>query len=160
MGTAVCWWLGSDSWSTMIRMGVSGWMFLLVPAYPGCPGSKAVKRSLLLLLSGTTQVSRYQKGKTSVDFSEARDSEWHGISWAICKSAPSSRQITMPAPYHSVSYRLDALPAAQPTASMHWRQLKTEPVVKHKHIGMKPGIYILFVFDLDGECKFIKKKTL
>jgi len=29
---------------------VSGWMFLLVPAYPGCPGSKAVKRSLLLLL--------------------------------------------------------------------------------------------------------------
>jgi len=25
-------------------------MFLLVPAYPGCPGSKAVKRSLLLLL--------------------------------------------------------------------------------------------------------------
>jgi len=26
-------------------------MFLLVPAYPGCPGSKAVKRSLLLLLS-------------------------------------------------------------------------------------------------------------
>jgi len=111
-------------------------------------------------LSGTTQVSRYQKGKTSVDFSDARDSEWHGISCAICKSAPSSRQITMPAPYHSVSYRLDALPAAQPTASMHWRQLKTEPVVKHKHIGMKPGIYILFVFDLDGECKFIKKKTL
>ena len=35
---------------SMIRMGVSGWMFLLVPAYPGCPGSKAVKRSLLLLL--------------------------------------------------------------------------------------------------------------
>jgi len=25
-------------------------MFLLVPAYPGCPGSKAVKRSLLLLM--------------------------------------------------------------------------------------------------------------
>ena len=26
--------------------------------------------------SGTTQVSRYQKGKTSLDFTEARDSEW------------------------------------------------------------------------------------
>ena len=25
-----------------------------------------------------------------------------GISWAICKSAPSSRQITTPAPHHSV----------------------------------------------------------
>jgi len=44
-----------------------------------------------------------------------------GISWTICKSAPCSRQITMPAPHHSVFYRLDALPAAQPTASNHWR---------------------------------------
>ena len=26
--------------------------------------------------SGTTQVSQYQKGKTSLDFTEARDSEW------------------------------------------------------------------------------------
>ena len=44
-----------------------------------------------------------------------------GISWAICKSAPRSRQITMPAPHYSVFYRPDALPAAQPTASKHWR---------------------------------------
>jgi len=51
--------------------------------------------------SGTTQVSRYQKSKT--------------------KSAPCSRQITMPAPHHSVFYRLDALPATQPTASKQWR---------------------------------------
>ena len=42
-----------------------------------------------------------------------------GISWAICKSAPRSRQITMPAPRHSVFYRPNALPAAQPTASKH-----------------------------------------
>ena len=27
-------------------------------------------------LSGTTQVSRYQKVKTNLDFTEARDSEW------------------------------------------------------------------------------------
>ena len=45
-----------------------------------------------------------------------------GISWAICKSAPCSRQITMPAPYQSVFYRPDALPAAQPTASKHRRR--------------------------------------
>ena len=44
-----------------------------------------------------------------------------GISWAICKAAPSSRQITMPAPHHSFFYRTGALPAAQPTASRHWR---------------------------------------
>jgi len=29
-----------DKGSTMIRMGVSGWMFLLVPAYPGCPDQR------------------------------------------------------------------------------------------------------------------------
>ena len=45
-----------------------------------------------------------------------------GISLAICKSAPCSRQITMLAPHHSVFHRPDALPAAQPTASKHWRQ--------------------------------------
>ena len=44
-----------------------------------------------------------------------------GISWAICKSAPCSRQTTTPAPHHSVFYRPDALSAAQPTASKHWR---------------------------------------
>ena len=47
-----------------------------------------------------------------------------GISWAICNSAPRSRQITMPVPHHSLFYRPYALPAAQPTASKHWR---------HKH---------------------------
>jgi len=46
------------------------------------------------------------------------------ISWAICKSAPRSRQITTPAPHRSVLYRLDALPVAQPTVSKHWRQNK------------------------------------
>ena len=49
--------------------------------------------------SGTNQVSRYQKGKTNLDFTEASDS---GIIWAICKSAPCSRQTTTPAPHHSV----------------------------------------------------------
>jgi len=46
-----------------------------------------------------------------------------GISWAICKSAHCSRQITMPAPHHSVFYRPDALPAAQPTVLKHWRHM-------------------------------------
>ena len=45
-----------------------------------------------------------------------------GIIWAICKSATRSRQITTPAPHHSFFYRPGALPAAQPTASKHWKQ--------------------------------------
>jgi len=74
-------------------------------------------------LSGTTRVSQYQKGKTNLDFTEARDSEWqqHQLGH-ICKSAPHSRQITTPAPHRSVFYRPGALPAAQPTASKHRRQ--------------------------------------
>ena len=69
-------------------------------------------------LSGTTW---YQKGKTNLDFTEARDSEWqwHQLGHIqVC--TPCSRQTTMPAPQDSVFYRLDALPAAQPTASKHW----------------------------------------
>ena len=65
-------------------------------------------------LSGTTRVSRYQKGKTSMDFTEARDSEWqwHQLG-AICKSAPRSRQITMPATHHSVFLQPFLLPNQQ-----------------------------------------------
>ena len=41
-------------------------MFLLVPAYPGCPGSKAVKRSLYVMmvfvLLMCQRVARYQSG--------------------------------------------------------------------------------------------------
>ena len=62
-----------------------------------------------------------------------------GISWAICKSAPRSRQITMPAPHHSVFYRLDALPAVQPTASKYWRHKALKAQTNHpKNIKSKP----------------------
>ena len=55
-------------------------------------------------LSGTNQVSRYQKGKTNIwILLEQETVSGIGISWAVCKSAPHSRQITTPAPHHSVS---------------------------------------------------------
>jgi len=71
--------------------------------------------------SGTTRVGRYQKGKPIWTLLEQETVSGSSISWAICKSAPRSRQITTPAPHHWVFYRPDALPAAQPTASKHWR---------------------------------------
>ena len=71
-------------------------------------------------MSGTTLVSRYQKGKTNLDLLKQETVSGSGISRAVCKSAPCSRQITMLASHHSkVFYRPDALPAAQPTASKH-----------------------------------------
>jgi len=48
-------------------------------------------------------VNRYRKGKTNLDFTEARDSEWqwHYLGrMQVCKSAPRSREITTPAPHH------------------------------------------------------------
>ena len=53
-------------------------------------------------LSGTTRVSRYQKGKPIWILLKQETMSGSGISWAICKSAPCSRQITTPAPHHSV----------------------------------------------------------
>jgi len=59
-----------------------------------------------------------------------------GISWAICKSASRSRQMTTTTPHHSFFYRLDALPAAQPTASKHWRDKKHWRDIKRDHLVM------------------------
>ena len=63
-------------------------------------------------LSRTTWVSRYQKGKPIWILLKQETMSGKGIHWAICKSAPRSRQITTPASHHSVFYRPDALPAA------------------------------------------------
>jgi len=70
-------------------------------------------------LSGTTQVSWYQKGKTNPDFTETRDSEWqwHQLGhMQVCTSLQTDNHANIP----SLSfYRPDALPAAQPTVSKH-----------------------------------------
>ena len=67
----------------------------LCPGLPGWAGTRNVKPICILLKQETVSGS--------------------GISWAICKPAPRSRQITMLAPHRSVFYRPDALPATQPT---------------------------------------------
>ena len=67
--------------------------------------------------SGTTRVSWYQKGEINLDFTEARDSEWQWYQLGhmqVCTSLQT-------APHHSVFYRPDAVPAAQPTAWRHWK---------------------------------------
>jgi len=76
-------------------------LMALCPGLPGSAGTRKVKPIRILLKKETVSGS--------------------GIRWAICKSAPRSRLITVPASHHSVFYRPDALLAAQPTASKHWR---------------------------------------
>ena len=84
----------------------------LCPGLPGWAGTRKIKPIWILLKQETASGS--------------------GISWAIRKSAPRSRQITMPANQQSVFYKPDALPAAQPTASKHWR-----PVLLQRKINRK-----------------------
>jgi len=88
-------------------------------------------------LSGTTQVSLYQKGKTNLDFTEARDSEWqwHQLGH-ICKSAARSRQITMPAPHHSVfTGRMPFLPPNQHCQSTEGYLVKCNLKPTYKYLG-------------------------
>ena len=69
--------------------------------------------------SGTTRVNRHQKGKTNLDFTEARDSEWqwHQLGhMQVCTSLQTDNHTSIPP---LSFYRPDALPAAQPTASKH-----------------------------------------
>ena len=49
--------------------------------------------------SGTTRVSRYQKGKTNLDFTEARDSEWqwHQLGhMQVCTSLQTDNHASIP----------------------------------------------------------------
>ena len=56
-----------------------------------------------------------------------------------------------PAPHHSVFYRPDALPAAQPTASKHWRQqkLSSNCIIVYKNV-VRVLAYCLCLQCFDG----------
>jgi len=76
-------------------------------------------------------VSRYQKGKTNLDFTEALTGS--GISWAIRKSAPRSRQITTPAPHHTVfTGWMPFLPPNQQKLGMRFLQARSPPCLCHR----------------------------
>jgi len=95
-------------------MGVSGWVFLLVPAYPGCPGPKAVKRlcvcsfSALMLLAGRQEghpACKKLSGGVLVCLSVWREVQtciWP--SWSHCHSlslaSVKSRLVTFLVPAH------------------------------------------------------------
>jgi len=91
------------------------------PGQPGWAGTRTLKPVWILLEQETVSGS--------------------GINWARCKSAPSSRQTTTPAPHHSVFYRPDALPVAQPTLSKHWRQTIHKIKWDIKKPESKPVLY-------------------
>ena len=88
----------------------------LCPGLPGWAGTRKIKPVWILLEQETVSGS--------------------GISWTTCKSALHSEQITTPAPHHSVFYRPDTLPAAQPTVSKHWRDTNNWEINTAKYVDI------------------------
>jgi len=68
-------------------------------------------------LSGTTQVSRYQKGKTNLDFTGARDTEWqwHQLGhMQVCTSLRTDNHSTPP-----LCFLQAGCPSCRPTNSVN-----------------------------------------
>jgi len=77
-------------------------------------------------LSGTTRVSRYQKGKTDLDFTEARDSEWqwHQLGhMQVCNSLQTDNHASIP----PLSFLQAGCPSCRPTNSV--KALKACPTL-------------------------------
>ena len=89
-------------------------------------------------LSGTTQASRYQKGKTNLDFTEARDSEWqwHQLGhMQVCTWRETDNQVST----RPLSFLQAGCPSCtQPTASVHWR-----PPTLSESISQNAGLCIV-----------------
>ena len=77
-------------------------------------------------LSRTTQVSRYQNGKTSLDFTEARDSEWqwHQLGHTqVCTSLQTDNHASTP-PLSFFTGRMPFLPPNQQHQSTEGTTIK------------------------------------
>jgi len=79
--------------------------------------------------SGTTQVSRYQKGGTNLDFTEARDSEWqwHQLGqMQVCTLLQTDNHTSIP----PLSFLQAGCPFCRPTNSV--KALNANTTHKHK----------------------------
>ena len=68
-------------------------------------------------LSGTTRVSRYQKGKTNLDFTEARDTEWqwHQLGhMQVCTALQTDNHASTP----PLSFLQAGCPSCRPSNSV------------------------------------------
>jgi len=83
--------------------------------------------------SGTTRVSRYQKGKTNLDFTEARDSEcqWHQLGYMqVCTSLQTDNHVSTP----PLSFLQARCPSCHPTNSV--KALKNSAFINKNSYGL------------------------
>ena len=81
--------------------------------------------------SGTTQVSRYQKGKTNLDFTEARDSEWqwHQLDhMQVCTSIQTDNHASTP----PLKFLQAGCPSCHPTNSVKALKAYSRQYLCHK----------------------------
>ena len=96
-------------WALLLKITQHNTHTRLTALFPGLPrwaGTRKVKPIWILLKQETVSGS--------------------GISWAICKSAPRIRQITMSAPHHSVFLQAGC-PSCRPTNSIKALKAKMHP---------------------------------
>jgi len=80
-------------------------------------------------MSGTTRVSLYQKGRTNVDFTEARDSEWHWHQLGhmqVCTSLQTDNHASIP----PLSFLQAECPSCRPTNSVKALKASKKHAVK------------------------------
>ena len=98
-------------------------------------------------LSGTTQVRQYRKGKTKLDFTEARDSEWQ---WhllghmQVCTSLQADNHTSTP----PLFLQAGCPPAAQPTVSKHWRHVAHTCKKDTKCYNLHNVVYLISALDI------------
>jgi len=97
-------------------------------------------------LPGTTRVSRYQNSKTSLNFTEARDSEWQWRQLGhmqVCASLQTDNHTSNP----PLSFLQAGCPSCCPTkVSKHWRHKKNMS-------EMKPSFVISYFESVSSSSK-------
>jgi len=94
-------------------------------------------------LSRTTRVSRYQKGKTNLDFTEARDSEWHWHQLGhmqVCTSFQTDNHASTP----PLSFLQAGCPSSRPTNSV--KALKANTVLTSDSFSVLKSRLKTFLF--------------
>ena len=117
------------------------------PGLPRCAGTRKIKPLSILLKQETVSGS--------------------GISWAICKSAPRSSQITTPAPHQSVFLQAgclscrptDSVIALKQVANVHMSQLMPLPLTVFCVHKIPIGFTFLVPADLGSPGKRAVKRV-
>jgi len=123
------------------------WPSGLCPGLPGWASTRKAKPIWILLKQETVGGS--------------------GISWAICKSAPCSRHITMPAPHHSVfTGRMPFLPPNQQhqsterILSFHWNSAQNNLDLQLNFTMMSFYVPPNHCLILSGKCTYMPSLVL